>query len=67
MKDQDMLLDESEPAPRSTCLTWRRVPVTARRAGLSGIALQPQPRHLMLVEVGSYSTGTKKAGALLDG
>ena len=69
MKDQDMLLDESEPAPSLDVSDLeRRYQSRLDEPGLRGDRFSSRSLGLtlMLVEVGSYSTGTKKAGALLE-
>ena len=68
MKEQDMLLDESEPAPSLDMSDLeKRYQSRLDEPGLSGDRFSSRSLGLtlMLVEMGSYSTGTKKAGALL--
>ncbi|MGA7741398.1 MAG: MMPL family transporter [Polyangia bacterium] len=69
MKEQDMLLDESEPPPAVDVSDLeKKYQSRLDEPGLSGDRFSSRSLGLtlMLVEVGSYSTGTKQASELLD-
>jgi Predicted exporters of the RND superfamily len=68
MKEQDMLLDESEPPPSLDVSDLeKKYQSRLDEPGLSGDRFSSRSLGLtlMLVEVGSYSTGTKQASDLL--
>jgi predicted RND superfamily exporter protein len=69
MKEQDMLLDESEPPPSLEVSDLeKKYQSRLDEPGLSGDRFSSRSLGLtlMLVEVGSYSTGTKQASDLLN-
>ena len=69
MKEQDMLLDESEPPPSLDVSDLeKKYQSRLDEPGLSGDRFSSRSLGLtlMLVEVGSYSTGTKQASDLLN-